>query len=46
LGEYEYTGETINGIPQGMGRLSKEGQEIYGTFNKGFLEGKGMIITD
>ena len=27
-----------------MGRLSKVGEDIFGTFNKGFLEGKGMII--
>jgi hypothetical protein len=29
-----------------MGRLSQEGEDIFGTFNKGFLEGKGMIITE
>jgi hypothetical protein len=29
-----------------MGRLSNDGEEIFGTFNKGFLEGKGIIITE
>ena len=29
-----------------MGRLSKVGEDIFGTFNKGFSEGKGMIITN
>jgi hypothetical protein len=29
-----------------MGKLTKDGEEIYGTFNKGFLEGKGMILND
>lgn len=29
-----------------MGRLSQKEEEIYGTFNKGFLKGKGMIITN
>ena len=29
-----------------MGRLSRVGEDIFGTFNKGFLEGKGMIITN
>jgi hypothetical protein len=29
-----------------MGTLKKNKEEIFGNFNKGLLEGKGMIITD
>jgi antitoxin component YwqK of YwqJK toxin-antitoxin module len=29
-----------------MGTLKQEGEQIFGTFKNGFLEGKGMIITE